>query len=169
MSYPALFTTPGVKAFAEAIDAERVRQIAKWGDQRHPDVAGDATLQCERREAFDEQAEYYRSRNDRGEQDWSGILLEEAFEAAAEVDPAKIRAELVQVAAVCQAWAADLDQRAALGPDAPATCGRCERPFDPADTRWDGTARYRATAWCRSCVDRCHESADVAHTCPVCA
>lgn len=35
--YPTLFATSGVKDFAEAVDAERQAQLAKWGDQRHPD------------------------------------------------------------------------------------------------------------------------------------
>lgn len=47
-------------------------------------------------------------------------------------------------------------------------CGRCHRPFDPADTRFDGRARHRNTPWCRSCVDRCHESTDAFHVCAVC-
>lgn len=49
-----------------------------------------------------------------------------------------------------------------------AACGRCVRAFDAEDKRWNGHARYQDTAWCRSCVDRCHESTDFAHACPVC-
>jgi hypothetical protein len=79
--YPTLFTTPGVKDFAEAVDAERQRQIAKFGDQHHPDGT------------------------------WMHVLIEEVFEALAEEDPAKLRAELVQVAAVCAAWITDIDGR----------------------------------------------------------
>ncbi len=47
-------------------------------------------------------------------------------------------------------------------------CGRCNRAFDPTDTAWDGRARYRDTQWCRSCIDRCHESTDFAHVCAIC-
>ncbi len=47
-------------------------------------------------------------------------------------------------------------------------CGRCRQPFDPADRRFDGSARYEETPWCRGCVDRCHESTDFAHACAVC-
>ncbi|MFF2954313.1 hypothetical protein ACFVVU_23585 [Kitasatospora sp. NPDC057965] len=112
MSYPALFNTPGVRAFAEAIDAERARQIARWGDQRYLDLHGDAALQCDQRDHFQQSADYYRSLNERGaEPDWSTVLLEEAYEAVAEADPAKIRAELIQVAAVCAAWIHDIDRR----------------------------------------------------------
>lgn len=119
MSYPTLFTTPGVKAFAEAIDAERQRQLAKFGDQHHPDLSGREAAQCVAREMFDEWAQNYRDINggnfdprdpDR-RLDWTGILLEEVYEALAESDPAKLRAELIQVAAVCAAWIADLDSR----------------------------------------------------------
>jgi hypothetical protein len=47
-------------------------------------------------------------------------------------------------------------------------CRRCHRRFDPTDTRFDGHARYSTTPWCCACVDRCHESTDTAHACPVC-
>ncbi|MFI9079171.1 hypothetical protein ACIGW8_22325 [Streptomyces sioyaensis] len=66
----------------------------------------------------------------------------------------------------------------AVGKDTPAggestrddaeTCGRCRLLFDPADTRFDGRARYRETPFCRGCVDACHESTDACHRCPVC-
>ncbi|MCX4994284.1 hypothetical protein [Streptomyces longwoodensis] len=119
MSYPTLFTTPGVRAFAEAVDAERQRQLAKFGEQHHPDLSGDATSQCDAREMFDQWAQNYRAINagtfDPGDQDrcldWTGILLEEVYEALAESDVARLRAELVQVAAVCAAWITDLDSR----------------------------------------------------------
>ncbi|MFI2202691.1 hypothetical protein ACH47Z_18300 [Streptomyces sp. NPDC020192] len=47
-------------------------------------------------------------------------------------------------------------------------CGRCRQPFDPTDTRFDGHARHGETPWCRWCVDRCHESTDAFHACPIC-
>lgn len=107
MSYPTLFTTLGVKAFAEAVDAERQKQLAKWGDQHHPDGTGGLflthmahTLRAECQEAAD-----------RGDVSWRQILMEECAEAFAETDPAKLRAELVQSAAVIAAWLADLDSR----------------------------------------------------------
>lgn len=52
--------------------------------------------------------------------------------------------------------------------DSAEVCGRCGRRFDPADTRPDGQARHRDTAFCRRCVDRCHDSEDAFHKCPVC-
>jgi protein involved in temperature-dependent protein secretion len=109
VSYPTLFTTPGVRQFAEEIDAERQRQIAKFGDQHHPDGTGSpaqrtaaslARTECQR--AF---AHGYGA--------WVDVLTEEFREALAEEDPALLRAELVQVAAVCSAWIADIDSRGA--------------------------------------------------------
>lgn len=109
MSYPTLFTTPGVKAFAEAIDTERQRQLAKWGDQHHPDGTGGSGAQYV--------ADRYRSVVDEAFKadgpSWRDVLLEEVYEALAEKDPAALRAELIQVAAVCAAWVADLDSRPA--------------------------------------------------------
>jgi hypothetical protein len=135
MSYPTLFTTPGVRRFAEEIDAERQRQLAKWGEQHHPDV--------DARDIPDVTHPYYASRADIWRQvneerstpstsgrckahcvagpdtphthtAWDGILLEEVYEALAEADPARLRAELIQVAAVCAAWIADIDSRGAV-------------------------------------------------------
>ncbi|MEU9220165.1 hypothetical protein AB0D47_26910 [Streptomyces sp. NPDC048376] len=113
MSYPTLFTTPGVRQFAEEIDAERQRQLAKFGEQHHPDGTG--------RGGYMEQAETARTTcqmdaaiTDGGPR-WSLILLEEVYEALAESGPDRLRAELVQVAAVCAAWIADLDSRVDAG------------------------------------------------------
>lgn len=47
-------------------------------------------------------------------------------------------------------------------------CGRCHRPFDAADTRWNGAARHGDTKFCRACVDICHGSEDPFHRCPIC-
>ncbi|MFI0894872.1 hypothetical protein [Streptomyces sp. NPDC020983] len=56
-------------------------------------------------------------------------------------------------------------------PEAPAgtACAACRRPFDPADTRFDGHARHRDTPYCRACVDRCHDNEIADHRCPICA
>ncbi|MFG2617768.1 hypothetical protein ACGFXC_09065 [Streptomyces sp. NPDC048507] len=108
--YPTLFTTPGLKQFAEELDAERGRQLAKFGDQRHPDGSGGPVhrfLSNRYREAVDNWAAT-------GGLTWRDILLEEVHEALAETDPARLRAELIQVAAVCAAWVSDLDRRSAM-------------------------------------------------------
>jgi hypothetical protein len=46
-------------------------------------------------------------------------------------------------------------------------CGKCKRPFNPADPRWDGAARYAETPYCRRCIDGCQE-ADAFHACVIC-
>lgn len=107
MSYPTIFTTPGLRAIAEDIDAERQRQIAKFGDQHHPDGTG--------YDGSDRHAAFWRQHCQDafadGEGTWGHVLLEEVFEAIAEKEPSTLRSELVQVAAVCAAWIADLDSR----------------------------------------------------------
>jgi len=107
MSYPTVFTTPGLRAFAEAVDTERQAQLAKFGDQHHPDGTG--------YDGSTRHADFWRQHCQAafadGEGTWGHILLEEVFEAIAEKDPAALRTELVQVAAVCAAWITDIDSR----------------------------------------------------------
>lgn len=87
---------------------ERRNQLAKWGEQSHPDgtsaeFAADAIAArklCEAAAALDRLT-------------WLHILLEEVAEAAAETEWPELRAELVQVAAVAAAWIEDGDRRAA--------------------------------------------------------
>jgi hypothetical protein len=107
MSYPAIFTTPGMRNFAEAVDEERQRQLARWGDQHHPILRGPSNQQL-----FEQLAQAMRETNEDPQQIcWMTILLEEAYEAGAERDLAKLRVELVQIAAVCQAIVTDIDSR----------------------------------------------------------
>ncbi|MFE5675083.1 hypothetical protein ACFQ7B_07665 [Streptomyces erythrochromogenes] len=105
--YPILFTTPGLAEFAGDVDAERGRQLAKFGDQKHPDGTGRPNLRF--------LATRYRDQADLLIESeaitWAAVLQEEVYEALAETDPAKLRAELIQVAAVCAAWVSDLDRR----------------------------------------------------------
>ena len=62
-----------------------------------------------------------------------------------------------------------------IDPQAPAQepvtemCGKCKTPFDPADTRFDGRARYEETPYCRGCVDLCHDNEIADHRCVICA
>lgn len=102
--------TPGLARHMAEVDAERQRQLAKWGDQKHPDgtgvnemqktLADDARAACQ--QAFAE-----------GRGSWAHVLMEEVREAYAEKDPAALHAELVQCAAVIQAWIHDIDSRPA--------------------------------------------------------
>jgi hypothetical protein len=90
------------------IEAERLSQDAKWGQQDHPD--GTSAV-------YTETAERARIlcsvRHAEGVGTWNLILLEEVAEACAETDPAKLREELIQVAAVAVAWIEAIDRRPA--------------------------------------------------------
>lgn len=90
------------------VAAERDAQDAKWGEQNHPDGTG--------RPGSRQDAAYYRSvckANGLGQDNWQNILAEEVYEAFAETDPAKLRDELIQVAAVAVAWVEAIDRRKA--------------------------------------------------------
>ena len=110
------------------IAAERVRQDAKWGEQNHPDGTGarvafagrlcymaDAAVQHQR--AAESAAGNVPGLEHHGPLTWRHILLEEVFEALAEDDPAALREELTQVAAVATAWIEALDRRNAMPED----------------------------------------------------
>lgn len=105
--------------------AERARQDAKWGEQNHPNGTGPQStpvaeivrgpgheiinrhfalgLSFNAKAATDEHARA-------GSVTWADILLEEVFEALAESNPAKLRTELVQVAAVATQWVEAIDR-----------------------------------------------------------
>lgn len=108
-------TAPGLAGFMAELDAERGRQLEKWGDQRHPDGTGPNTPVWAPLLPADRFAAAARTRcqraAERGDLTWMHVLNEEVAEAFAESDPAKLRAELIQVAAVCAAWVSDLDRR----------------------------------------------------------
>lgn len=112
MSYPIY---DHHRVFAD-ITAERARQDAKWGVQRHDDGTSREYVNAANhwKGVVDEDA-------DDGESKWAHILLEEVFEALAETDPAKLRAELVQSAAVIVNWLEDIDSRTV--PARPLTVG----------------------------------------------
>jgi hypothetical protein len=86
---------------------ERIAQDIKWGQQNHPDGTN---------LRFEERANAARVMADiaadEGNLTWADILLEEVYEALAETDNADLRAELIQVAAVCVAWVEAIDRRA---------------------------------------------------------
>lgn len=86
---------------------ERARQDVKWGEQNHPDGTGDPLWTA--------LADVVRMVCDQTHQNstgtWMTILLEELCEALAESDPAKLRAELIQLCAVGVAWVEAIDRR----------------------------------------------------------
>jgi hypothetical protein len=104
--------TASLTASQEIVDrdviAERWNQLRKWGVQHHPDGTGKAGAEKVRDDIRWLVDEKFKA----GEGTWLDILTEEFYEAAAETDPALLRAELVQVAAVAVAWVEDLDSRA---------------------------------------------------------
>lgn len=112
--------TPAPTALDE-IAAERAAQDARWGEQNHPDGTGTNWVD-QIKPAYGwsgPEAEHAAklARFDcqraarRGEETWLRILREEVAEAFAETDPAKLRAELIQVAAVACAWVEAIDRQ----------------------------------------------------------
>jgi NTP pyrophosphatase (non-canonical NTP hydrolase) len=77
--------------------AERARQDLVWGKQTHH-YGTSQTLYSPWERRYKQQ--YTAETRTRRGPSWTTILLEEAFEAAAETDLERLRAELVQVAAV---------------------------------------------------------------------
>ncbi len=89
------------------VDDERRRQHEIWGEQNHSDGTGDPR--------FAHMAEMAKLACDmetqNGSVTWHHILTEEVLEAFAERDSEKLRAELVQVAAVAVSWIEAIDRR----------------------------------------------------------
>ena len=99
---------PKLAAALEVLE-ERRRQDAKWGEQSHPDGTGLNYAEGNARERRRLCEEAFAA----GRGTWRHILLEEVYEALAETDPAALRTELIQVAAVAVAWAEAIDRRGA--------------------------------------------------------
>ena len=97
---------------------ERDRQDARWGEQSHDDDTGpDRRIVSTSGPDNAELADRARARCDRmhrkGEGTWEQILTEEVLEAYATDSEERLRAELVQVAAVAVAWIEAIDRREA--------------------------------------------------------
>lgn len=88
------------------VGAERAAQDARWGTQEFPDGTGE-----EFRGDADAARDRCRAAGRAGELTWRHVLAEEFFEALAESDPRRLRAELVQTAAVAVQWVQALDRR----------------------------------------------------------
>lgn len=89
------------KLVLDEVLAERLRQDQLFGPQSLPNGTGGGAAYrnaCQSREVVESAKRY-------GSLAWSNLLGEEFWEAMAETDPAKLRAELIQVAAVAVAWA----------------------------------------------------------------
>jgi hypothetical protein len=97
-----------VNVLADVAD-ERTRQDDRWGEQNHPDGTGAPEFG----ELADRAKQQYEDAARDGSVTWTNVLLEEVAEAFAESDPARLREELIQVAAVAVAWAECIDRREA--------------------------------------------------------
>jgi hypothetical protein len=110
VSYPTFLT-----AVERQIREEREAQDTKWGEQNHPDGTGPKTPIVVGIARMHEAATAARQACQRaaseGDVTWRHILLEEVFEAFTEEDPAELRTELIQVAAVAQQWIEAIDRR----------------------------------------------------------
>lgn len=86
---------------------ERDAQDARFGVQDLPDGTGGPVMVARADEAR-AQCDYLFSV---GAGDFRAVFLEEVYEALAESDPAKLRAELVQAVAVGVKWLEAIDRR----------------------------------------------------------
>lgn len=100
---------------AAEVRHERAAQHARWGTQDHPDGTGPARQLLDTGMTYGELAEAAKARTDAaaeaGRVTYADILLEEVLEALAEADPAKLRTELIQLAAVGVQWVEAGDRR----------------------------------------------------------
>jgi hypothetical protein len=106
--------TEGDPVLAEVV-AELAAQDEKWGEQNHPVIGGFEERERILRRNFLARANELKVQNNgRVKSDtmgWDSILLEEVYEALAEEDPAKVRAEMVQVAAVAVNMIRSIDRQ----------------------------------------------------------
>jgi hypothetical protein len=91
---------------------ERRMQDQKWGpiDEKQVDKP-DGTGELWRHAALDLETAGHMTTRPGATQTWSEILMEEALEANVETDPVRLRAKLIQVAAVACKWVQVLDMR----------------------------------------------------------
>lgn len=105
-------------AVLSEVRLERMRQHQKWGEQNHPDGTGEDWSFCSGQHAgwAEDAANDARRRcQEAATKPWGDtyalILHEEVAEAFAESNPERLRAELIQVAAVAVAWVEAIDRR----------------------------------------------------------
>ena len=99
------------------VGRERIRQDAKFPGQTLPDGTGPDVYwaECWYNTSNRDLASLLRAECKRaaraGTLTWLDVLAEEFAEATAEADFAKLRTELIQVAAVAVRWVEDIDRR----------------------------------------------------------
>lgn len=97
------------------IRGERLQQDEKWGrahdvaDGTGPDISLAGHTHADWRDSMQQRVDRLAAR---GSSTMASVLLEEVFEALAETDQAKLRTELIQVAAVAAKWVQIIDERA---------------------------------------------------------
>ena len=100
---------------------ERINEDVKWGERDYLDGTGETADKVT--------AVYAKELNKQSAREgaiaWRDILDEEVFGVYAESDPAKLRAELVRVAAVAVAWVEAIDRRS-LRVVTRCTCPECD-------------------------------------------
>lgn len=107
-------TVTPVHRICVEIVLERERQDERWGEQNHLDGTGPEEPLLPgwtARELADAARSACQLNADLGIVTWRDVFGEEACEALAESDPVRLRAELVQVAAVAVAWIQAIDRR----------------------------------------------------------
>lgn len=107
------------------VAAERSRQETKWGQQNHPNGTGEKTTPMAEIVRGPGHAKATDSHAKEGTLTYADIFLEEVFEALAEEDPAKLRTELIQCAAVAVAWAEKIDRDQAAATAEKTKCYHC--------------------------------------------
>ena len=102
----------GLNKIFDELFLERQSQDKKWGEQNHPDGTGVSVLTESIRWDLLIARERYKEDFELGKHTWQEILNEEVLEAFNERNPAELRKELIQVAAVAIAWIEAIDRRA---------------------------------------------------------
>ncbi|WP_432135852.1 hypothetical protein [Streptomyces sp. bgisy154] len=119
MGWTPFVPVPTARAAVLAnVNDELARQDTQWGEQNHPDGTGPRTpaivgTLCWAEEAAGRARLACQTAARKGKTTWRLVFAEEALEALAEDDPARLRAELIQVAAVAVNWAEAIDRRTA--------------------------------------------------------
>lgn len=111
----------------QEVIAERARQFARYGTNDDlPDGTGPETRWLGPYSGDSAEVVEQRLRDDYedfeeavGKPTWLHLIREEVAESFKESDPARLREELIQVAALCVSWVETLDTRAMLGDPAP--------------------------------------------------
>lgn len=88
------------------VRAERLRQEARWGKQRHPNGTS-----IKFKPLADAARNATRAADANGQTTWGHIAREEFWEVMSETDRVKLREELIQLGAVVIAWVECLDEQ----------------------------------------------------------